>query len=153
MPAPQADRAAKWYRTAIDYLPCYVKARVHLAEICLDEGRTHDATALLAPALESGDPEVSWRLADVAHAAGDHREAALHLAAARSGFEALLAKHPLAFADHGAEFYLGSGDDPARAFELARLNLANRPTARAFELYADAADRQGGNPCPTAERS
>jgi hypothetical protein len=40
---------------------------------------------------------------------------ALHLAAARSGFEALLAKHPLAFADHGAEFYAGSGNDPGRA--------------------------------------
>ena len=44
-----------------------------------------------------------------------------------------MAKHPLAFADHGAEFYSGSGDDPARAFELAKLNLANRPTLRAFE--------------------
>ena len=105
VPAPDAERAAKWYRAAIDYLPCYVKARVHLAEIYLDEGRTRDATALLAPALESGDPEVSWRLADIAQAAGDAGEAALQLAAARSGFEALLAKHPLAFADHGAEFY------------------------------------------------
>ena len=66
VPEPQADRAAKWYRTAIDYLPCYVKARVHLAEIYLEKGRMDDAKALLAPALESGDPEVSWRLADVA---------------------------------------------------------------------------------------
>lgn len=153
VPAPQADRAAKWYRTAIEYLPCYVKARVHLAEIYLNDGRTHDATALLAPALESGDPEVSWRRADIAHAAGDTREAALHLAAARSGFEALLAKSPLAFADHGAEFYLGSGDDPARALALAQLNLANRPTVRAFELYANAANRRGESPCPTAEHS
>ena len=139
VPAPQPDRAAKWYRIAIDYLPCYVKARVHLAEIYLGEGRTHDATALLAPALESRDPEVSWRLADIAHAAGDAREAALHLAAARSGLEALLTKYPLAFADHGAEFCLGSGGDPARAFELAQLNLANRPTHRAFEQAHSAA--------------
>jgi tetratricopeptide (TPR) repeat protein len=134
VPDPEAKRAARWYRTALDYLPCYVKARVHLAEIYLDEGSMDDATALLAPALESGDPEVSWRLADIAHAAGNAREAALHLAAARSGFEALLAKHPLAFADHGAEFYSGSGGDSPRAFELAKLNLANRPTSRAFEL-------------------
>jgi len=134
-PTPDADRAANWYRTAIDYLPGYVKARVHLAEIYLDAGRLHDATALLAPALESGDPEVSWRLADIAHAAGDRREAALHLAAARSGFELLLAKHPLAFADHGAEFYAGSGNDRGRAMELAALNLANRPTMRAFEQH------------------
>ena len=135
VPAPEVGRAAKWYRTAIDYLPCYVKARVHLAELYLDDGRTHDAIALLAPALESGDPEVSWRLADIAHAAGCAREAALHLAAARSGFEALLAKHPLAFADHGAEFYAGSGNNPGRALELAALNLANRPTKRAFEQH------------------
>jgi tetratricopeptide (TPR) repeat protein len=136
VPVPQADRAAKWYGAAIDCLPCYVKARVHLAEIRLDQGRARDAMALLAPALESGDPEASWRLADVAHAMGDAREAASHLAAARAGFEALLAKHPLAFADHGAEFYSGSGGDPARAFELARLNLANRSTTRAFEQCA-----------------
>ena len=153
VPVPQADRAAQWYRTAIGYLPCYVKARVHLAEIYLDRERVTEAMVLLAPALESGDPEVPWRLADIAQAAGDVGEAALHLAAAHAGFEALLAKHPLAFADHGAEFYLGSGDDPARALALAQLNLANRPTARAFELYADAADRCGGSPCPTAERS
>lgn len=134
-PTPDADRAAKWYRTAVDYLPGYVKARVHLAEIYFDAGLMHDATALLAPALESGDPEVSWRLADIAHAAGNHREAALHLASARSGFELLLAKHPLAFADHGAEFYAGSGNDPGRAIELAAVNLANRPTTRAFEQH------------------
>ena len=53
--------------------------------------------------------------------------------AARSGFESLLARHLLAFADHGAEFYAGSGDDSRRALELARVNVANRPTLRAFE--------------------
>jgi hypothetical protein len=39
----------------------------------------------------------------------------------------------LAFADHGAEFYIGSGRDPLRALQLAQLNLRNRPTIRAFE--------------------
>ena len=136
VPAPEADRATKWYRAAIDYLPCYVKARVHLAEIYLDQGRTEDATALLAPALKSNDPEVSWRLADIARDAGDLREAALHLAAARAGFEALVARHPLAFADHAAEFYAASGNDPARAFEFATLNFANRPTMRASRQHA-----------------
>ena len=115
------------------YLPCYVKARVHLAEIDLDQGRVHDARTLLTPVLESGDPEVAWRLADIAQAQGETAEAARQLATARAGFERLLAKHPLAFADHGAEFYAGSGGDAARAFDLARLNLANRPTLRAFE--------------------
>ena len=53
--------------------------------------------------------------------------------AARSGFEILLREHLLAFADHGAEFNTGSGGDPRMAFELAKVNLANRPTLRAFE--------------------
>jgi hypothetical protein len=148
----------KWYRTAVDYLPCYVKARVHLAEIYLDQGRTDDAGALLAPVLASGDPEVSWRLADIAEVAGDSAEAALQLAAARFGFEALVAKHPRAFADHAAEFYLGSGGDPARAFALAQLNLANRPTLRAFEqahstaLAAGEADAAAGLRADACER-
>jgi hypothetical protein len=53
--------------------------------------------------------------------------------AARSGFESLLARHLLAFADHCAEFYAASGEDCDRALKLARLNVVNRPTLRAFE--------------------
>jgi len=154
VPMPDSERAAKWYRTAIEYLPCYVKARVHLAEIYLDEKRTREAAALLASAVESSDPEVPWRLGDIAQAAGDVGEAARQHAAARFGFEALLARHPLAFADHAAEFYLGSGNDARRAFELARLNLANRPTERARALVAVAGDRCGeSHSCPIAEHS
>jgi tetratricopeptide (TPR) repeat protein len=139
VPKPQSDRAAHWYRSAITYIPCYVKARVHLSEIWLDHGRTEDARALLAEVLASGDPEVYWRLADVAAASGDHAEAAAYLRAARSGFEALIAKHALAFADHGAEFYADTVGNLERALSLAQLNLANRPTLRAFEqAYATA---------------
>ncbi len=133
VPAPQLTRAEHWYRKAIVSLPCYVRARVHLAEICSATRRAHEAEATLRPALASGDPEVSWRLADVLHADGRVGEAASHLEAARSTFEALLDKHLLAFADHGAEFYIGSGGDPLRALELAQINLGNRPTLRAFE--------------------
>lgn len=136
---PDHERAAMWYRKAIDYLPAYVKARVHLAEIELNDDRLAKAEALLRPALTSGDPEVAWRLADALHAAGRTDEADHHLRLARDGFEALLGKHLLAFADHGAEFYAGSGNDPQRAFELARANLANRPTLRAFAQAHDTA--------------
>jgi len=133
VPDPQLERAEHWYRKAVDTLPRYVKARVHLAEIYASTGRTHEAQATLDPAIASGDPEVAWRLADVLTAEGRLPEAEAQFIAARSGFEALLAKHLLAFADHGAEFYSGSGNDPRRALELARINLANRPTLRAFE--------------------
>ena len=133
VPDPQAERAARWYLRAIEYLPCYVKARVHLSEIYLHSGKVTEAEALLVPAISSGDPEVNWRLADVLTAMNRPEEAEAQMQAARSGFETLLDKYLLAFADHGAEFYSGSGNDSQRAFELAMVNLANRPTLRAFE--------------------
>ena len=133
VPEPETNRAALWYRRAVDYLPGYVKARVHLAEICAGGSRPDEAEALLEPARSSGDPEVAWRLADALTAQSRSEEAKAELDAARAGFEGLLSRHPLAFADHAAEFYAGSGNDLPRALELARTNFANRPTRRAFE--------------------
>ena len=132
-PEPQLARAEHWYRKSVASLPSYVRARVHLAEICSATGRASDAEATLGPALASGDPEASWRLADVLNGEGRIDEAAAHLEAARAGFERLLEKHLLAFVDHGAEFYIGSGGDPSRALELAQINLRNRPTLRAYQ--------------------
>jgi tetratricopeptide (TPR) repeat protein len=133
VPAPDQNLAAPWYQRAISYLPGYVKARVHLAETYATHGRTSDAEALLLPALSSRDPEVRWRLADTLIAQGRFEEAEKQLDAARSGFGELLGKHPLAFADHAAEFYAGSGNDRRRALELARVNVANRSTRRAIK--------------------
>ena len=131
-PRRDASRAAEWYQRAIDTLPPYVKARVHLAEIRSSDGRWGDAEALLRPIIAVGDPEVHWRLADVlaAQARFDGAEAQLEIA--RHGFECLLGRHTLAFADHGAEFYAASGNDGRRALQLARVNVENRSTLRAF---------------------
>jgi tetratricopeptide (TPR) repeat protein len=131
VPEPQVTRAAEWYERALERLPGYTKARVHLAEIYLSSGRADDAESVLMPALSSGDPEVCWRLADIMAVQGKDTDAQMQ--AARSGFESVLERHPLAFADHGAEFYAGSGNDCRRALELALVNVANRPTLRAFE--------------------
>ena len=133
VPVPNLDLAAFWYRRAIAYLPGYVKARVHLAEIYASQDHTGDAEALLLPALSSRDPEVRWRFADVLIAQERFEEAETQLDAARSGFDELLERHLLAFADHAAEFYAGSGNDCRRALELARTNVANRPTRRAVK--------------------
>jgi tetratricopeptide (TPR) repeat protein len=143
VPEPQSERAARCYQKAIEYLPCYVKARVHLSEIYLHSGNATDAEALLVPAVSSGDPEVNWRLADVLAAMERPEEAEAQMQVARSGFENLLDQYLLAFADHGAEFYSGSGNDVGRAFELAMVNLANRPTLRAFEQAYEAAVAAG----------
>ena len=133
VPAPNPNVAALWYRRAIAYLPSYVRARVHLAEIYASQGQLGDAEALLLPALSSRDPEVRWRLADVLAAQGRFEEAETQLDAARIGLEELIGRHLLAFADHAAEFYAGSGNDRGRALELAIANVANRSTRRALE--------------------
>jgi hypothetical protein len=133
VPVPDPDVATLWYRRALGYLPGYVKARVHLAEIYASQHRTGDAEALLRPALSSRDPEVRWRLADVLIAQQRFEEAQTQLDAARFGFDELLERHLLAFADHAAEFYATSGNDCRRALELAHANVANRPTCRAVK--------------------
>ena len=137
VPVPDRHVAVHWYRRAIGFLPGYVKARVHLAEIYASQDRTSDAEALLLAALSSSEPEVRWRLADVLIVQGRVHEARAHLDAARFCFEKLLQKHLLAFADHAAEFYAGSGNDRQRALELAGANVANRQTRRAIR-QADA---------------
>jgi len=133
VPVSDPKGAALWYRRAIAYLPDYAKARVHLAEIYASEERLGDAEALLRPVLSSSDPEVRWCLADVLMEQGRIEEADLQLDAARVGFDDLLRRQFLAFADHAAEFYAGSGGDRRRALELALANVANRPTRRALK--------------------
>jgi tetratricopeptide (TPR) repeat protein len=157
VPEPDPNLAALWYRRAIAYLPAYVKARVHLAEIYMSQGQSGDAEALLLPALSSRDPEVRWRLGDVLIAQERLEEAKTQLYAARFGFEELLDRHLLAFADHAAEFYAGSGNDLRRALELARANVANRPTRRALEQAHAIAVRAGesaaARPAPVIQRA
>jgi len=126
-----------------------VKARVHLAEVYESQGRTSEAEALLLPVLSSGDPEVRWRLADVLIAQERYEEAEAQVDAARDGFEDLLGRHLLAFADHAAEFYAGSGNDRRRALELARVNVTNRPTRRAVQQeLAIASELAAAPPAP-----
>ena len=134
VPVPDPDLAALWYRRAIAYLPGYVKARVHLAEIYASQDQTGDAEALLrAGAFEprSGGSVASCRRADRAREVRRGRDTARRRTVVAS--KQLLERHLLAFADHAAEFYAGSGNDCRRALELARANVANRPTRRAIK--------------------
>jgi hypothetical protein len=133
LPEPNMARAAQWYERAIACLPNYTKARVHLAEIYSRSGQLAEPQALLIPVAGSGDPEISWRLSEAMAHQGKFADAEVHMQTARSGFESLLERHLLAFADHAAQFYGESGLDLRRALDLACLNVANRPTLRAFE--------------------
>jgi len=131
--AGDPDRGATHLRRALDYLPGFVAARLHLAEIDARRGAVADAAAGLARIADSGDPEVLALLGQL-HAAGDPARGAREIAAARARFEELLSRQPLAFADHAAEFYLGAGADPERAWRLASANYAERKTERARQL-------------------
>jgi tetratricopeptide (TPR) repeat protein len=143
VPEPHLERAAMWYGKALDSLPGYVKARVHLAEIEIRSGEYAKAEALLQSTPSSTDPEVTWRLAEALMFGGKRAEAEAQLEDARRAFEVVLARYPLAFADHGADFYAGCGGDVSRAFELAARNVANRPTLRALEQAYAIALRAG----------
>lgn len=138
MPEPDLKIAATWYSQAIQYLPQYVHARVHLSEIYLEWGRLEDALNLLEPIKDIKDPEINWRKGQILEAQNKLEESKVCFAHADQLYQSLLDKHPAAFADHAAEYYLSSGANPALAFELAQLNFQIRPTLRAFNLFHEA---------------
>jgi hypothetical protein len=131
--AGDAARGAAYLEQAVAYLPQFVAANLHLAEIDARAGRTAAAERRLVPLAGSGDPEVLALLGTL-HGATDPARGQREIATARDRFELLLARQPLAFADHAAEFYLGAGADPDRALRLADANLAERNTRRARSL-------------------
>lgn len=128
------ELASFWYTKALSYMPQYTKARIHLSETLIDSGKNDLALEILQPAIESTDPEVSWRLSEIYTIKNRPELAEQYLNFANAMFLSLLDKHPLAFADHGAEFYSSSGKNPDKAHALALLNYQNRPTDRAAHL-------------------
>lgn len=138
--ATDPDRAALHYRRALDYLPGYITARVHLAEVMAEDGRYDEAIALLEAAVgTSEDPEVDSRLAEFLLAAGREEAAEPIRQRALAGYADLLERHPLAFLDHIAEFYLGSGGDPGQAWIMAERNWINAAGDPALALAIEAA--------------
>ena len=135
------EAAERSYSAALARLPQYAQARGHLAGVLALEGRPVEAVDLLEPLAASDDPEYEGQLSRIA------RDPALREHAARR-YDALLAEFPEAFADHAARFFLDR--DPARALSLARMNLAARPTAEAFDLALSAAALAGATDCSLA---
>lgn len=123
------------YKQALAYLPQFAAANIHQAEIELRRGELEAAQARLIPIVEaSEEPEALALLGDIRRRAGHDAEGKRDLAEAEQRYVALLERHPLAFADHAAEFYLGPGANAERASVLAMRNLDNRETPRAFAI-------------------
>jgi len=137
-------RGEALYRRALDHLPEFATANIHLAEIEAARGDLALAIARLERvAASSAEPEALGLLGALHLRTGEPARGRAEIARAAERFDALLARHPLAFADHAAAFYLGPGADPDRAWPLAEHNLANRATDRAFALAIAAAQATG----------
>jgi tetratricopeptide (TPR) repeat protein len=140
----RGDRAGakRYFAEAQEMLPTFAHACVHLAAF-----ETPDrARSLLEPLLgHSDDPEVDAAYGDAMRRLGRDDEAKPFIDRARARYDELVAKHPEAFADHAASFYLGNGSDTAKALGLAKVNAANRATEPALELLIVSALAAGSN--------
>lgn len=144
-------KARAYYTRAVRILPLYARAAAHLAAYETAER----AVALLSPIAErSDDPEVFAELGDALRRASRPAESKQAIDRARASYEALLAKHPEAFADHAARFWLGVGRDPARALPLAAANAQRRSTDDAASLWLEAAQAARDEPaaCEAAKQ-
>jgi tetratricopeptide (TPR) repeat protein len=132
-------RARLWLESAARRLPAYVPAQGHLAGIDAAEGNAAVAAASLRElALASDDPDYAAKLASALGEPQASAEAQFWRARAAARYEELMARHPEAYADHAAEFWLTVGRDPQRALQLSLQNLAVRPTPRAHALVTRA---------------
>jgi tetratricopeptide (TPR) repeat protein len=137
-------RAELLYAQALKYVPEFATANIHLAEIEALRGDTQSAIKRLEDVVQSSHEPEALALLGVLHLRnGDSERGSYEIAEARKSYELLLSRDSLAFADHGAEFYLGPGADPERAWFLAQQNLANRQTPRAAVLAIKAAEASG----------
>lgn len=137
-------RGEALYARALTHLPEFVAANIHLAELEAARGALASAMARLERvAASSNEPEALALLGELHLRTGDPARGRSEIARSRQRFESLLARHPLAFADHAAEFYLGPGGDAERAWVLAQRNLAARETDRAVTLAVKAARATG----------
>jgi tetratricopeptide (TPR) repeat protein len=97
-------RARIWLESAARRLPTYVPAQGHLAEIDAVEGRAAVAIERLRRlVLSSDDPYYACQLARVSD---ESAEAIFWRAHAAARYEELVKRHPDAYADHAAEFWL-----------------------------------------------
>jgi tetratricopeptide (TPR) repeat protein len=131
-------------------LPVHVPGRGHRAEVALARGQLEIAAALVEPLLEtSDDPEYRATYAEILAARGEHLAAVSEAEHAAAVYERLLARRPEAYADHAAAFFMGIGNRPQRAVDLARANRKLRDTPRSRNLLARARHKvvlTGGKP-------
>jgi len=133
------DRAEEVFGLLESILPAHVPGRGHRAEVALARGQLDAAAALVEPLLAlSDDPEYLAIHAEILAAQKNHADATREALRAAAAYDSLLARRPEAYADHAAAFFMGIGDRPLLALELASKNRALRDTPRSRRLVARA---------------
>jgi hypothetical protein len=138
----QLDQAEALFAELAALLPQHVPGRGHRAEVALARGQVDAAHGLIAPLVElSDDPEYRATYAEILAARGAHALALREADRAAAAYELLLARRPEAYADHAAAFFMGIGNRPQRAVDLALANWKLRDTPRSRSLLARALRR------------
>ena len=144
------DRAEEKFIELDSMLPAHVPGRGHRAEVALARGQLEDAIALIEPLLAiADDPEYRATYAEILAARGNNEAAASEAEHAAAEYERLLTRRPEAYADHAAAFFMGIGNRPQRAVELASANRKLRDTPRSRRLLTRALRRAADCECPT----
>jgi tetratricopeptide (TPR) repeat protein len=129
------DRAEEIFVELDAILPQHVPGRGHRAEVALARGQLNFAEALITPLLEiSDDPEYRATYAELLASRGEAEAAASEAERAAEAYEVLLARRPEAYADHAAAFFMGIGNRPQLAVDLASANRNLRDTQRSRSL-------------------
>ncbi|GAA1288723.1 hypothetical protein GCM10009609_64680 [Pseudonocardia aurantiaca] len=124
--------AGAWFDAARRRVPAYAPASGHLAGVDAASGAHEAAIGRLRPlAVSSDDPEYAATLAGVLRDAGHPQEAQQWRITAAARYDELTRRHPEAFADHAAHFWLTVGDDRPKGLQLALQDRANRRATRA----------------------
>jgi tetratricopeptide (TPR) repeat protein len=135
----ELERAEEIFSDLDAILPEHVPARGHRAEVALARGQLDAALALVRPLLGiSDDPEYRATHAEILAASGEREAALAEAERAAAAYDALLARRPDAYADHAATFFMGVGNRPQLAVDLARANWELRDTPRSRRLLAKA---------------
>ena len=133
------EEARNSFDAARRRVPAYAQAQGHFAEVEAELGEIDYAIASLHSLADSSDdPDYAAQLARILGEMGRDSESEHWRRLAAERYDELLARHPEAFADHAAEFWLAAGTDPDKAFRLAQMNLELRNTPRARGLLARA---------------
>ena len=127
--------ARAWFDAAVRRVPAYAPAVGHLAEVDAALGDLEAAIDRLRPlAVSSDDPEYAATLAGVLGDAGQPLEAEHWRSSAAARYDELVRRHPEAFVDHAAGFWLTVGGDPQRGLRLVERDLTHSRAATANSL-------------------